>query len=68
MLGEGIVSFGVTPPAVSVRNLKWSPKIVSPMPSLPSIFRAAGVNSIVPSGLWNWTSRSSSAREIPSIP
>ena len=67
MLGEGIVSFGVCPaPATDCRNAKSSPKIVSLTPSLPSMSIAAGVNSMSPSALWNFTVRLPGALLMPS--
>ena len=55
MLGDGIVSFGVAPPAIDRRNAKSSPKIVLLTPMRPSMCRAAGVNSITPIALRNST-------------
>jgi hypothetical protein len=66
MLGEGIVSLGVEPSTVCLRNSKASPKIVSLTPSLPSTLSAAGVKSIPPSSFSKCTTRSSSALEMPS--
>ena len=58
MLGDGIVSFGVWPSlATDCRNVNGRSKIVSDTPSLPSMCSAAGVNSMSPSALWNFTDR-----------
>ncbi len=67
MLGEGIVSLGVTPSETwSRRNEKASPKIVSEIPSRPSTFSAAGVKSSSPSAFLKCTFRLSEALLIPS--
>ena len=66
MLGLGIVSFGVVVVVCCLRYSKWSPKMVSETPSLPSMCRAAGVNSIVPSALRNSTLSRPGAVETPS--
>ena len=65
MLGDGIVCLG-TFEVCSRKNVKSSPKIVSPTPSLPSTLSAAGVKSIPPSALRKCTTRSSLARLTPS--
>ena len=65
MLGDGIVSFGRLSVTVCCRKAKSSPKIVSETPSLPPIRIAAGVNSISPCSLRNWTVISPGAFEIP---
>ena len=52
MLGEGMVSLGVTPgPVTDWRNPKSSPKIVESMRSLLPTCSAAGVHSMVPPAL-----------------
>ncbi len=66
MLGLGIVSFGVVVVVSDFRYSKCSPKMVSEIPSLPSMCSAAGVNSIVPSSLRNSTLRLPGAVETPS--
>ena len=66
MLGEGIVSFGV-PRATDLRNAKSSAKMQRSSFSLPVTRIAAGVNSMSPFSLWNWTFRLSWALVIPPI-
>ena len=67
MLGEGIVSFGVTAPlATSFRKVKSSAKIVSRRRTGPSTCNAAVLNSMTPSGFSNRTLiASSGAEEMP---
>ena len=61
MLGEGIVSFGVAVVTQSLRKLKCVAecRLVQADPLVT--LSAAGVKSMSPSGLWKWTTRSSSA-------
>ncbi len=65
MLGDGMVSLGTAVVTVSARNRNASAKIGCSSRTFPSTRSAAGVNSIVPSVFWNWTTRFSSARLIP---
>jgi hypothetical protein len=66
MLGDGIVSFGIAAVAICCRKRNASPKIVSDTPSLPSTWSAAGVNSISPCSLKNFTAMWPASFEIPS--
>ena len=66
MLGDGIVSLGV-PFATERRNVKSSAKMHVSSFSLPVTRMAAGVNSMSPFSLWNWTFRLSCALVIPPI-
>ena len=66
MLGDGIVSFGVRPVA-DLRKLKSSPKMQRSSLSLPVTRSAAGVKSMSPFSLWNWTFMLSWALVMPPI-
>ena len=65
MFGDGMVSLGTAVRTWSRRKTKASAKIVSPMPSFPSIRIEAGVNSMSPAALWNFTARWPAALETP---
>ena len=65
MLGLGIVSFGVASVTTLCRNSKSRAKIGCSSVTLPSMCIAAGVNSMSPSALWNFTVRFPGDLEIP---
>ncbi len=65
MFGDGIVSFGVADVTNDCRYLKSSSKIVWSSPILLPTCSAAGVNSIVPDELRNFTARFPGALLIP---
>ena len=65
MFGEGMVSLGTAVVTCDRRNEKASPKIVSSMCSLPSTRIEAGVYSMSPAALWNFTARLPGALDTP---
>lgn len=65
MLGDGIVSLGTAVVTRDFRNVKSSPKIVSPIRILLPTRIDAGVNWISPALLRNFTARLPGALEIP---
>ena len=66
MLGDGIVSFGTLSVTVSLQEGEVVAEDRLETPSLPPTWIAAGVNSISPCSLKNWTVISPGAFEIPS--
>ena len=65
MFGDGMVSLGTAVVTWDFRNEKASPKIVSSMWSLLSTRIDAGVYSMSPAALWNFTARLPGALETP---
>ena len=65
MFGDGIVSLGTAVVTWDRRKVKASAKIVSSMPIFPSTRIEAGVNSISPPALRNFTARFPGALDIP---
>ena len=65
MFGDGMVSFGVASPATDRRKRKSSAKIVWSSRILLPTCSAAGVNSMLPSALRNFTARLPGALLIP---
>ena len=65
MFGDGMVSFGTAVVTWSRTNVKSSAKIVSSIRSFPSTMIEAGVNSMSPAALWNFTARWPGALETP---
>jgi hypothetical protein len=60
-----MVSLGTAVVTCDCRNVKASAKIVSSIPSLPSTRIDAGVNSISPAALWNFTAMFPGAFDTP---
>ena len=65
MFGEGMVSLGTAVVTWDFRKVKASPKIVSSIRSFPSTRIDAGVNSMSPAALWNFTAMLPGALETP---
>ena len=65
MFGDGMVSLGTAVVTWLRRNVKASAKMVSSIPSLPSTRIDAGVNSMSPAALWNFTAMLPGAFETP---
>ena len=65
MFGDGIVNLGTAVVTWDFRNVKSSPKMTLSSLTLLPICSAAGVHSMVPDGLTNFTARFPGALEIP---
>ena len=65
MFGDGMVSLGTAVVTWDFRNVKASAKIVSLIVSLLSTRIDAGVNSMSPAALWNFTARLPGALDTP---
>ncbi len=65
MFGDGMVSLGTAVVTCDFRNEKASAKIVSLILSLLSTRIDAGVNSMSPAALWNFTARLPGAFDTP---
>ena len=65
MFGDGIVCLGTAVVTWDFRNVKSSPKMVSSSLTLLPTCSAAGVHSMVPDALLNFTARFPGALEIP---
>ncbi len=67
MFGDGMVCLGTAVLTCDVRYVKSSPKMVRSIRTLLPTCSAAGVHSMVPDGLVNFTARWPGALDIPAI-
>jgi hypothetical protein len=65
MFGDGMVSLGTAVVTWERRKVNASAKIVSSIRTFPSTWIDAGVNSMSPAALWNWTFRLPGALDTP---